>query len=499
MSIEDRNNSIRESYRIKHEKWVSDITSKCSKEELEEYYLTHNKKEVCKFFNLPNSSISFLIKLYGIKKDKESISRLRENTCLEKYGVSNPSKSKEIRDKTRKTNLEKYGVEYNLCTDSFKEKSKQTCLEKYGTEFANQSDEVKDKIMKSKIDKHGSIEDAYKLAVLKSRETRILNSGSLDKSYKDGIKNQSKVILERYGVPYACMREEARNFSNNSFPNREFASILDKNNISYVREFTIDKYSYDFKVGSVLIEINPFSTHNSTWGIFSVSNKKDMFYHYDKTKTAIENGFRCIHVWDWDNIDIIINMLKADKVKVYARKCGIKEVSLKKADLFLNENHLQGTCKNQAIRLGLYYNNELIEIMTFGKPRYNKNYKYELLRLCTKLNYIVIGGTKKLFNFFIKNYEYNSIISYCDNSKFLGNVYKELGFSLYSYGEPSKHWYNGKTKKHFTDNLLRQLGADKLIGTNYGKGTNNEDILKENNFVEIYDCGQSTYILKGEF
>lgn len=30
--------------------------------------------------------------------------------------------------------------------------------------------------------------------------------------------------------------------------------------------------------------------------------------------------------------------------------------------------------------------------MTFGKPRYNKNYEYELLRYCS--NYSVIGGVE---------------------------------------------------------------------------------------------------------
>ena len=223
-----------------------------------------------------------------------------------------------------------------------------------------------------------------------------------------------------------------------------------------------------------------------------------MFYHFNKTRIAIENGFRCIHVWDWDNLDIILNMLNNDKVKIYARNCEIRDVSIKDSNEFLSKNHLQGTCKNQSIRLGLYHNNDLIELMTFGKPRYNKNYKYELLRLCTKLNYMVVGGSNKLFNYFINNYDNKSIISYCDNSKFLGKVYENLGFKLLNYGEPSKHWYNAKTKKHYTDNLLRQLGADKLIGSSYGKGTNNEDILRENNFVEIFDCGQSVYVYKGD-
>ena len=143
------------------------------------------------------------------------------------------------------------------------------------------------------------------------------------------------------------------------------------------------------------------------------------------------------------------------------------------------------------------YNNELIQVMTFGKPRYNKNYQYELLRLCTKFKYKVVGGSKKLFNYFIKTYIPKSIISYCDNSKFIGNVYNELGFKLKSYGVPTRHWYNIRKQIHITDNLLRQRGFDQLFGNIfgvYGKGTSNEQLMLENHFIEIYDSGQSVYV-----
>ena len=35
---------------------------------------------------------------------------------------------------------------------------------------------------------------------------------------------------------------------------------------------------------------------------------------------------------------------------------------------------------------------ELVAVMTFGKPRFNKNYEYELIRYATK--YKVIGRSK---------------------------------------------------------------------------------------------------------
>lgn len=161
------------------------------------------------------------------------------------------------------------------------------------------------------------------------------------------------------------------------------------------------------------------------------------------------------------------------------------------AKQFLNKIHLQGYLKSE-INIALFDGEDIVGIMTFGKPRYNKNFEWELLRYCCDGN--VVGGAEKMFKAFIKAYSPKSIISYCDKSKFTGNVYRKLGFSLANENtQPSKHWYNIKTKQHFTNNLLLKLGADKLIGTNFGKGTDNEQIMKGYGFVEIYDCGQEPY------
>ena len=110
-----------------------------------------------------------------------------------------------------------------------------------------------------------------------------------------------------------------------------------------------------------------------------------------------------------------LSQIKRDRMKAFLD-------SLKEANDFLNLYHLQGGLMKQSICLGLYYNNELVELMTFGKPRYNKNYEYELLRLCSHKDYSITGGTQKLFKYFIDNYKPSSIISYCDIAKFTGDV-----------------------------------------------------------------------------
>lgn len=134
--------------------------------------------------------------------------------------------------------------------------------------------------------------------------------------------------------------------------------------------------------------------------------------------------------------------------------------------------------------------------MTFGKPRYNKKYEYELLRLCYHPDYLVVGGTEKMFSYFIQTYQPENIISYCDNSKFGGNVYVKLGFLRSKESNPSRHWFNIKTHTHITDNLLRQRGFDQLFNTSFGKGSNNDNLMRDSGFVEIYDSGQSTWVWK---
>ncbi|MBC8146853.1 MAG: hypothetical protein H8E98_02575, partial [Bacteroidetes bacterium] len=57
-----------------------------------------------------------------------------KKTCLEKYGVDNAFKSKEVIKKIKETSLEKYGVESYTQTEEYIKKTKKTKLERYGDE-----------------------------------------------------------------------------------------------------------------------------------------------------------------------------------------------------------------------------------------------------------------------------------------------------------------------------------------------------------------------------
>ena len=429
----------------------------------------------------------------------------RQQTCLKKYGVKSASNTKEVRDKVKQTNLNRYGNEVAVQSDIVQQKIKENNLQKYGTEYSIASKEVQEKIRNTNLEKYGyeypfQSEELRKIMEENRKKTNLKKYGTENiiqvKEFKE---KAEKTCLEKYGVPYNCMTENCLEAGHSTISkiNLAFKDRLDKLAIKNELEFHINKFGYDFLCNDkYLVEINPTFTHTSsnTEKQLVFNKPKDKYYHFNKTKLANENNYQCIHIWDWDDIEKILNML-IDKKKIYAKNLILKDVSDKECDDFLRLYHLQGSCLNQDIKFGLYKDDELIQLMTFGKPRYNKNYEYELLRLCTKVGYKVVGGAERLFKCFIKKYNPKSIISYCDNSKFSGDVYKRLNMDLKDYGTPRKHWYHIYKHRHITEALLLQRGYSQLHNDKeHKKGESNEQLMLEAGYLEVYDCGQSTYI-----
>ncbi len=238
---------------------------------------------------------------------------------------------------------------------------------------------------------------------------------------------------------------------------------------------------------SLAIEFNGDYWHSEEY--------KPRNYHIDKTNLCKDKGIQLIHIFEhqWESKSEIFKSVISNKLglsnKIYARKCKI--VELDSTTDFLNTNHLQGNCSS-SVKLGLTYNDELVSVMTFGKPRFNKSYEFELLRFCNKLNTTVVGGASKLLNYFEKNYKPSSIISYANLQWSNGNVYKNLGFTELSISEPNYWWTKNRevlTRYQCQKHKLKDLLKDK-----FNQNLSEKENMKKAGYSRLFDCGNMVYI-----
>lgn len=474
------------------------------KEQIIEFYIKQNlsKKEVQEKLNLTNHTLSKLLEVFEIKKDKDMILAKRRQTCLNKYGVDNPSKnanikqaiseknkenSKDIVNKGKATKLERYG-NANYCNI---EKGKLTKKIRYNNENYNNRSKYKETM----LDKYG-VENTFQLeSFKKSNLDRILNDSNYSDLFKELFNNKDKAIeylkdknLSYYDLkpifnaPYYTLYMWANKLNIKDYIKHTFdgqshyeediinflnsigITKIEKHNTEILNGQEIDIYLPENKIG---IEFNGTYWHSDLY-------KKDT-YHYRKSLLAQEKGIRLIHIYqyEWDNelqkekIKSLLRIaLGKVNTKIYARQCEIRIISNKEAKELNDQIHLQGH-RNAQVTYGLFYEDKLVQLMSFSK---NKKYEWEIIRGCPGSNNIVIGGVSRLFSHFIKDYNPKEVFSYCDFNKFNGKSYEALGMKFIGYTGPDmKYIINGEVVNR-QPSRYKEIKA-KIESRIYGSGS----------------------------
>ena len=237
-------------------------------------------------------------------------------------------------------------------------------------------------------------------------------------------------------------------------------------------------------------------------GIYWHSEKANMFdrdHLYSKMKLANENNIQVINIFEdeWLLKSGIIKSIISAKLgiteKVFARKCEIKEIPKKLSDEFLNATHIQGS-DNSSVRIGLYFESELVSLMTFVRPRFDKNAEWEISRFSSRLNTTVVGGASKVFSYFIKTREPKSIITYADLRFGKGDVYLKLGFDLVNENTGLNYWYVKSTTEKLPRYQCQKKKLPKLMGDKFDPELTEVENMKKINFYRIWDCGNAKYL-----
>ena len=419
-------------------------------------------------------------------------------TCKNKYGGNAPASSRDILEKMNNTKIERYGdINYNN-----REKAHTTMNELYGG-IGNASEEIKRKYILH-----------YQLKNIEEKDFLMGYTDNGEWICKCPHPECNKCEAKQFITNYQIWRsrniykaEQCTNLlpiDNSRYKNTSLElfvqNILDEYNIEYITNDRniIKPKELDIYIPSkhIAIECNGIYSHDSS--------HKTPNYHIDKSKICKEKGITLIHLWeDWIKIkpeivkSIILNKLGLLDNAIYARKCIIKEVEPCECNTFLKNNHIQGESTSN-LRYGLYYNDELVSLMTFSPPRMNMGAKqhkqqWELVRFCSKLNTRVIGGASKLFNHFIKIYNPDSIASFSMNDISNGNLYDKLGFinecenSSYWYIEP--HTYKRYHRTSFSKQMIIKRGWK-----DNKEGWTEREVMEEQGYFRIYDAGQTKWV-----
>lgn len=387
--------------------------------------------------------------------------------------------------KTKNEYTESRNIEINT-------KRENTLLKEYGFKYNSQRPEVKKILSKPKIS-----ESAFIL---------LSDKKWLEAEYV--TKQRTLVdISEEVGVYYGTVGEYCRSFgftirqrTNYSKEENRICDFLDTIGINYIRNDwqildtkELDIYIPDYNLG---IEINGLYWHSFNPYCKHTSMFENKNQHIEKLELSKEKGVNLIQITDFEvnnKKEIIESILRTKfglSTKIYSRKCEIKYVSKEEEKKFLLLNHLQGfTGSNLA--LGLYFNNELIMVMTFGKSRFSKIADIELIRIASKLNHIIVGGAQRLFSAAKEYYKNMKIVSYCDKSKFDGSLYEKLGFISNNKVVPGYFWTDGNCI------ITRQKCQHKNL-VNWLKTYDSTKSESENLFLAGYrrywDCGQQSWI-----
>lgn len=471
-----------------------------------------------------------------------------KSTMLEKYGTD-PYRNPEITAKREATNLEKYGVTCSLSSIAVREKILQTVRDKYGVDNPFQSEEIKKRIAETNLQRYGVVNPMQNEdLVAKAQYTNLLRYGyptfkgsdadllrsSFDSSkievYKK-FRDDTEEFLKSYDEPPTMRQlidDTGTNATTVSFIVTKHqcqhlikyvhTPYMEQDIIDFLNEYLapheikqhdravispkeIDIYLPNYHVG---IECNPTYTHNSSKRTHFVDMVLPINYHLNKTLECNSKGIHLIHIfgYQWSNKpeivkSMILNSVGKTPTRYFARKCEIKEVSDADSRLFLNENHIQGYTVSK-VRLGLYFDDELVSLMTFSRKRgtlgkTSKDTKddWELTRFCNKKFSRCVGGASKLFKHFLNNFHPNTVVSFSDRSNTRGTLYDKLGFQFDSYSNPGYVWVNIQSDIYHNrvacqKNNLRKLFNDPSIDIEHHSES---EIMEEHGFVKVYNSG----------
>jgi hypothetical protein len=406
-----------------------------------------------------NKSLERASKISNAWKDG-SVNNSRKLTMVGRFGVESIFHLPKVQERVRSSVAKKYQVSNISQLDSVKKKKEEvrsTWTEEYKTS-------VYEKIT------HDWTREHYTDELTTEIENKLANVTGVSDPVFDCVKSLSTVyrLLNEY-------RPELIKKGVSS-GHQEILRLLESldieyevNNRSVIKPFELDVY---------IPSMNLAFEYNGTY--WHSSEKIDKKYHQRKSLLAKDNGIRLVHLYEYDGLESNLSIVRKQVSKLsrreYARNCKVMVLDKKVAKQFIKDNHRAGYARS-SLFYGLFKDGELLQVMTLSKPRFNKKYEYELIRMCSLSGVTVLGGAGKLFKFFVNEIKPTSVISYSSLDNGFNTVYEKIGFEYKDITDPSYVWVSN------TEKLSRYQTQMKCENTE----------MANKGFLKVYNAGNELF------
>lgn len=333
--IKKCNNYNIESNLLKYKYIVYNYPILNNKKKLMQWYYNDKKNitDISLENNIKYTYVYFIFKYYNIplksnsEKNKDSFYKVK-NKFIKKYGIDNPLKLKENREKGKQVLRLKYGAEYyfksqqgkNMIYEKinnneigFKSNKYKSFLNENNIKNISQLPEIKLKKEQTFL-KKWNVKNISQSNIIKNKKKKTLLSNYNVDSYAKTkeFKQRMKILFkEKYGIetdtPFNIPEIRKKALLNSRFPNAEkqLINFFEQNNIIYIHNFEIKcgisyrYYDFYLPIYNVLIEYDGYFWHSTK------QQKKN-----DKLKNILakNNGFRLIRIkekeynYKWDII-----------------------------------------------------------------------------------------------------------------------------------------------------------------------------------------------------
>lgn len=445
------------------------------------------------------------------------------DTKLKKYGMKvAPKQLEKIKErvpeflvKSKATLKRKYGVDNPSQLPGHKNRSNETMQKNYGVSHITRLPEIQQKLTEDRTKKAMELvqnSNATFLSIEKDLSRtyhRNCDSVAFNVKFKcndcDATETLTHETVKWRMNNTTTICSNCSQLKNGSLQEEEIRSwvrgILDKKLmvISNPRNI-IPPYELDIYIPSkqIAIEYNGMFWHSES----QTNTRVDRRYHLSKTEMCKKRGIQLIHIFetDWKNDPEKIKsrlqhiLGSPTHTTIYARKCSIEIIDSKTALALTNQWHLQGG-KAGSFNVALKYDSDYVSVMTFGIPRYTKQYQWELLRFCSKSKTHIPGGASKLFKFFVESTSATTVVSYANKMWSNGNVYGQLGFEHTHDSAPNYFYWNGKDpsmKLHSRVSFQKHKLKDKL--ETFDPSLTEAENMFNNGYRRIWDCGNQVWV-----